>query len=176
MIRIIGATGKIQDLEQFLKQVQKISKDYSVTIQTLDAEGVYGKQHLLSAAEHAIRAVRQKTNTTRSLAMEVLLYASGERQITLSLEKLGVQRETKTFAFVIIDSVDDISETSGNLTEEEIDQFLKTAGLKQNDSVLEGSKDTLIKFGIAKKELNTITKAKYGDLILEKVAMVDIIK
>ena len=34
----------------------------------------------------------------------------------------------------------------------------------------------LKKFGIDKTEIDTVAKDKYGDLILEKVAMVDIIK
>jgi ABC-type sugar transport system substrate-binding protein len=36
--------------------------------------------------------------------------------------------------------------------------------------VLEGNQNKLKKFGITENELKTVTKSKYGDLILEKVA------
>jgi len=48
--------------------------------------------------------------------------------------------------------------------------------LEKDDKVLEGDENTLKSFGLNEMELRTVTKAKYGDLILEKVAMVDIIK
>ena len=45
-----------------------------------------------------------------------------------------------------------------------------------NDSVLDGSLDTLKNFGIKEEEYNLYEQDKYLDIILEKVAMVDIIK
>jgi hypothetical protein len=57
-----------------------------------------------------------------------------------------------------------------------INKLLKQLSLDRDDTVLEGNIDTLKKFGIGENEINTVAKAKYGDLILEKVAMVDIIK
>ena len=57
-----------------------------------------------------------------------------------------------------------------------IDEFLSFFSLSQDDEVLEGDEITLKKFGITENEIKTVKKAKYGDLILEKVAFVDIIK
>jgi hypothetical protein len=41
-----------------------------------DANVIFGEKHLISAVEHAVRAIDRKTNTTNSLEMEILLYAS----------------------------------------------------------------------------------------------------
>ena len=62
------------------------------------------------------------------------------------------------------------------MTDHLIDEMLGSLSLRRNDDVLEGDKDVLRRFGIDENEIKTVTKAKYGNLILEKVAMVDIIK
>ena len=176
MIRILGAKGIIQDVGGLLKETLAFSKKHRVTIQVMNADVVFGKTHLLSAAEHAIRSMKRKTNTTKTLAMEVLLYASGERQIKLSIEKLGVKRGKGNIAVVCIDGIKEFSEARGNVTHQSIADLLKTVDLTRDDMVLEGTKNTLKKFGLSDAEINTVTEAKYGQLILEKVAMVDVIK
>jgi len=168
MIEIVGAKGNIESVDNFLRQIQSFSKKNNVVIQVFDANVIYGKNHLISAANHAFRATERKTNTTNSLDKEILLYASGERQLKLAIPKMGVKKDGKNAAFVFV----------GNKKSYDtlIDKLLKILSLKRDDKVLDGSKEKLRNFGITEKELETVTKAKYGDLILEKVAMVDIIK
>jgi KEOPS complex subunit Cgi121 len=170
MIKIIGAKGNIQDVDDFLKKISQFSKDNNVIIQAFDSEVIYGKNHLISAFNHAKRAIERKTNTTNSLEMETLLYASGERQLKLAIPKMGVKEGKKSIALIFI--VESPSDISNQL----VSKFLEQLSLKQDDSVLEGDENTLKKFGITESETKTVTKAKYGDLILEKVALVDIIK
>jgi KEOPS complex subunit Cgi121 len=168
MIKIIGTKGNIKDVDIFLKQIQNFAKKISVVVQVFDADVIYGKNHLVSAVQHAVRAFDRKTNTTNSLDKEILLYASGERQLKLAIPKMGVKKGNGNAAFVFISnkkSYDDL-----------IDELLKILSLERNDKVLDGNLNKLRKFGITDKELKTVTKAKYGDLILEKVAMVDVIK
>jgi len=168
MIAVFGARGKIKDVDIFLKQIQGFSKKNNFVVQVFDADVIYGKNHLISAAEHAIRAFERKTNTTNSLDKEILLYASGERQLKLAIPKMGVKKNSSNVAIVFISN----KKSYDNL----IVEFLKILSLKIDDKVLNGSKEKLRKFGVTEKELETVTKAKYGDLILEKVAMVDVIK
>ena len=47
---------------------------------------------MISAVEHAIRAFERKTNTTNSLEKEIILYASGERQLKLAIPKIGIKK------------------------------------------------------------------------------------
>ena len=165
MIRVIGAVGDIKDLDKFLEQISDFALKNKNIIQVFNAELIYGKDHLISAVEHAKRAMQRKTNTTNSLEMEMLLYASGERQLKLAIPKMGVKEGKSKIAFVLL-AENDISEK----------QLMETLSLKRDDKVLEGNPDTLKKFGINKHEIDTVNKDKYGNLILEKVAMVDIIK
>ena len=176
MLRIYGAQGTIKDIDMLLQKLLDFSKKHSVSVQVLNADLVYGTPHLISAAEHAIRSMKEQSNTTNSLAMELLLYASGERQIKLAIDKMGVKPGKGKFAFVFIDDTADILEAKGLLSDCVIDDLLMTLNVKCDDKVLEGNMKTLKSFGISDEELQTITKAKYGHLILEKVAMVDVIK
>jgi len=176
MIKIVGARGNIQNVDGFLKQVLDFAQEHHVIIQVFDADMIYGKNHLISAIQHAVRAMKRKTNTTNSLGMEILLYASGERQLKLAIPKMGIKSGRGDIAFVFVDEITDIKEADSETSGQLIDEMLKLLSLVRDDGVLEGNEDTLRKFGINEKGLKTVTKAKYGDLILEKVAMVDIIK
>jgi KEOPS complex subunit Cgi121 len=167
MLKIIGAKGNIKDVDKFLKKVENIAQEFNILIQVFDADLIFGYNHLISAYEHAKRAMLRKTNTTFSLEKEILLYASGERQLKLAIPKMGVKKGIANIAFIFAES---------KISDQKIDDILKQLSLIRDDEVLKGNMDTLNKFGINKNELETITKDKYGDLILEKIAKVDIIK
>lgn len=170
MIKIIGAAGNIQDVDIFLKKLSQFTKDNNIIIQAFDAKVIFGKNHLISAYEHAKRAMDRKTNSTNSLEMETLLYTSGERQLKLAIPKMGIKKGSSFIALIFI------TKPPSKISDQLISRFLKEFSLKREDNVLEGDENTLKEFGITENELKTVTKAKYGELILEKVAMVDIIK
>ena len=169
MYKIFGAIGNIQNVDGFLKNIREYSEENKIIIQVFNADFIFGEKHLISAFEHAKRAMERKTNTTNSLEMEILLYAAGERQLKKAIPKIGVKKGVNNLAFILIDT-----------TEKKLDQiakqFIKQFSLRREDKVLEGNKNTLKKFGLTEKEINTVTKNKYPDLILEKIAMVDIMK
>jgi len=176
MIYSIGATGTNINIEELLKYLQQYCQQYKVSIQAMNADLIFGKHHLQSAAEHAIRAFQQGTNTANSLAMETLLYAAGERQIKIAIEKMGMKATTTNIAFIIIEGEITLPEASGHFSKDDIPILLKQNHLQQDDSILQGDENTLTLFGITEREKKTVSKAKYEQLILEKVALVDIIK
>ena len=166
MCKIVGAKGNIRNIDDFLDEIREFSDKNNVAIQVFNADLIYGEKHLISAYVHAKRAMKHKTNTTNSLEMEILLYAAGERQLKLAIPKMGVKKGNSNLAIVIVKSKSD----------KIVHDLLSEFDLKRDDKVLEGNGNTLKKFGLNQKEIDTVTKAKYQDLILEKVALVDIIK
>jgi len=168
--KIIGAKGKIQDINSFLKKIITLSNRYDMVIQVVNADFVYGKDHLFSAVEHTIRSFTQRMNSLNSLSLEMLLYASGERQIQKAIENIGIKKRNQKIAFIFI------KENNRKISDDEVEHVLSSLNLKRDDKVLEGDVDTLKRFGITEDELSTIPESKYGDLLLEKVALVDIIK
>jgi len=169
MIKIFGAKGYIKNVDSFLGEINKYRKEKELIIQAFNANLIYDIEHLVSAFKHAKRAFKNKTNTTNSLEMEILLYSSGERQLKLAIPKMGVVSGNSNVAFIFI-------KEKAMLTDRIINEFLNNISFKRDDKVLLGNADTLKKFGIKKNEIQTVTEDKYGHLILEKVALVDIIK
>jgi len=174
MITVFGARGTITDIDGFLSRLQRFSQENDLVIQVFDARVVYGKDHLLSATTHALRAFQEGTNATKSLPLEMLLYAAGERQIHKAIKKMGVKHGEQQIAFVLIDHKKKSSR--GEITAMVIPKLFRLFHLRYDEGVLEGNRDTLKRFGITPQEIRTTPKARYGDLILEKIAMVDIIK
>ena len=174
MIMVIGAYGTIKNIDLFLQQLLTFSKKENLVIQALDAAVVYGKNHLISATRHAQRAFEQRTNATNNLALEILLYAAGERQIQKAITKMGVKKGKQTIAFVLVDPLK--RKPDAKRYAAGVDQLLRMFHLTSDDKVLEGDKDTLKRFGITDQELHTLPESKYSSLILEKVALVDVIK
>ncbi len=166
MLKIIGAKGNIENVDNFLSKLNKFEKENNVIIQVFNADLIFDEKHLLSAFEHAKRAFDTKNNSTNTFSMEILLYASGERQLKIAIPKMGIKKGKSRIAAVFYaDKIDTL-----------IDDFLKKNNLKKDKKVLKGDINTLKKFGITDSEIKTVSEDKYGDLILEKIAMVDIIK
>lgn len=165
MISIIGAVGDI-DVGKVLRTVEEISSEWNVQMVLLDAELVFGREHIMSAYEHAERAFGNGTNTAKTLATETLLYASGERQISVAIEKMGIRDRSKKVAIAILDG----------LEEDRISGLLRRLDLKRDDGVLLPEGKSLEAFGISENELATIPEERKHELVLEKVALVDLIK
>lgn len=172
MIKIVGARGNIQKIEDFIKNVNNFSEKNGIIIQIFDARMIFGKNHLISSVEHAIRSINNGTDTTNSLEKEILLYSSGERQIKIAITKMGIKKNTNKFAIVFLLKNIEILKKIENL----ISEFLNKNNLQKDDEVLEGDVNELINYGIDERELHTVGEKNWIGLIFEKVAMVDIMK
>ncbi len=168
-MEIFGARGRIRSLPEFLETIKTVSGHYGFMVQTFDADVIYGRLHLVSAYDHAVRSFAEGTNSTNSLGLETLLYASGEYQIQKALAKMGVKPETTSIACIVA------NDSSTNL-EKVISEILEQTGFERDDLVLEGNREPLRLFGINDREAETVNPDRYGDLILERVAMVDVFK
>ena len=91
-------------------EIISFSKDLERTltpgscIQFLRADTIAGVEHLTSASWHAIRTWEKKVNIARTLGLEVLLFASAQRQIDRALEILGLPSYPSDVVVVIISS------------------------------------------------------------------------
>ncbi|HYS71472.1 MAG TPA: KEOPS complex subunit Cgi121 [Thermoplasmata archaeon] len=155
--QVLGARGSPAEPEARLARARDLGD-----VQLLDARLVCGRDHLLSAAEHAERAMHQGTNVAKSLTMEFVVYASGERQIADALAKMGIRSDTTEFAVVVF--AGDPAKALGAL------------GLAWDDAVLEPTAAKLLAFGITEAELATLPPERAADLVLERVALVDLLK
>ncbi|MEM2937064.1 MAG: KEOPS complex subunit Cgi121 [Candidatus Bathyarchaeia archaeon] len=92
---------KISDVENFLETVRtKLKAD--VEFQFFDAKFVATWQHLYFASLNALTAFKNKENISRSLAMEIMLYASAQHQIRRAMELIGIKPDSSEIAVLII--------------------------------------------------------------------------
>ena len=66
------------------------------------ADRIGGKEHLLFAARNATRAFNQSRQRSHTLAVELLLYASCQRQISKAIQTLGLKPETTDVALAAL--------------------------------------------------------------------------
>ncbi len=145
---MLGARGNFV-IEELKGKLQEIG------VLGLDPQMVCGKDHLLAAADCAQRAFATQHHICSTLAMETMLYASGERQIAKAAEKMSI-KSPQEVALVIFDR--------------DPQEVLTQLSLTLDDTLLEPSEEKMLRFGISQAELASVTASKKYDLVLEHVA------
>ncbi|MBN2734539.1 MAG: hypothetical protein JXQ82_06785 [Methanomicrobiaceae archaeon] len=74
------ATADIADIPEYLLRIKKIADRYNACIICLNEENIAGYEHIESAVFHAKRSWFEQKPISNSFEMEVLLYAAGTRQ------------------------------------------------------------------------------------------------
>jgi KEOPS complex subunit Cgi121 len=167
---LCGAYGKIKDVTVLFNEIDQLSKQNNVIIQIVNADVIFGKDHIVSAYYHTNRCFENNTNSLDDKSLEFLLYLSGERQISKAIKKVGITNQVNTFAIIIIPLQKE------NDCESILAHIVSQFNFVKDDAILAGDKTTLKRFGISEKEISTVPEENYADIILEKVALVDIIK
>jgi KEOPS complex subunit Cgi121 len=162
MIKIIEGTVFIENKELFLKKIKEISAGKNLAIQAFDADKLAGKDHLIFAVEKALKAFKKGTNVANNLSKEIMLYAAGTRQINRAV-KIGVHDGWNNIAIASVGDLIDLSAfeiTPGNV--------LQYSGSK---------KGALMEiFNITEEEILAAGADKTPELVLERVALVDVMK
>jgi tRNA threonylcarbamoyladenosine modification (KEOPS) complex Cgi121 subunit len=103
--------------DELIRLATSISSD-SITTQLLNGLLISGVPHLLSAAQNAINAQKGDYMLSRSLDVEIIVFASTQRQIGKALELLGVYDGLEEIAVVIVgNNVSIVKEAIQSLTE-----------------------------------------------------------
>jgi len=163
MIQILEGTVFIENKELFLKKIKEISTGKNLAIQAFDADKLAGKEHLIFAIEKALDSFKKGTNIANDLAKEIMLYAAGTRQINRAI-KIGVHDGLNNIVIAAVGDLIDLSAfdeiTPGNVLQ------------------YSGSKDSALMdiFNITEEEIIAAGADKIPELVLERVALVDVMK
>ena len=147
--------------QALLESIKAEAAAANVDMLVLKADRIFGADHLKSALYHAKKAIDEKRNASDSLAMETLLYASGERQLSTAIKKMSIDHNTTE---VVI----------AKLTDGEFRPRTSWSTLPATPDVVD--REALVSFGVSNDEMATLNPGKVTDLVLEKVASVDILK
>ncbi len=160
---IAGAKASVTNPEDVIRTAAKWGFSHEAETCLLDARSVFGRDHLESAVLHAIRARDSRTMSSRSVAMETLLYAAGARQVQDAIQAVGLRRDSTAVGVVLFGRAS-------------VDDFLRDMGWTRDDRVLDAEGKSLRDFGISDREAASVPKAQEADLVLEKVALLDVQK
>lgn len=163
MIRILEGEIFIEDIEMFLRKIKEERKSKDTVILALDADKLAGEKHLKFAIEKAMNSFKTGRNIAKDPGKEIMLYAAGTRQINRAM-KIGVHNGKNNIALVGIGNDIDLSVfdeiTSGNV-------------LKYDQSKNRVLMDF---FNITDEEIKAVGVDKVPELVLERVALVDVMK
>ncbi|AOW79247.1 hypothetical protein HTSR_0037 [Halodesulfurarchaeum formicicum] len=159
-------TGRVtidgdDDLQSFLDSLRRVGTDHDVLVQAFDARYIAGSAHLESALAHAKRSMERGENVADDLAVEVLCYAAGRRQIDRAME-LGLGTGEQS-VIVLIDGEREAAAAEG------------VAELVSAGSVAPSEERLTDFFGITRAE-RAATTGTLTDLVLERVALLDVEK
>ncbi|MDT8402720.1 MAG: KEOPS complex subunit Cgi121 [Bacteroidales bacterium] len=168
-IQIISGTINITNLPGFLRQLADIGEGHNITVQAVNADLLTGSRHLMFAVEKAIRSFDSGRNIANNLGMEIMLYAAGTRQIERALG-LGVRMGENRIAMVLVgeNGIDDALVHVSELLDTVDPIVLDYSDIRK--------KDIQEFFTITSDELETVDETKIPELVLERVALVDVVK
>jgi tRNA threonylcarbamoyladenosine modification (KEOPS) complex Cgi121 subunit len=144
-------------------------------VQFFDADTLAGEKHLFFATLHAIKAFIQGRNFAQTLDIEILLYASAQRQIGEAIRKIGLRPNTSAMALVVVGD----------------DEKTTLSAVRRLESLIPGVRDQSVLETITREKLAYLTqiygvsKAEFGALsgvvedealqwlIVEQVALLD---
>jgi len=159
-MKIVEGIIEVKSLSDFLKRLNKIG----CTITFLDANYVVDKDHVEFAAKKAIKAWNEGRRVAKTLAMEILLYCAGRRQISDAIE-MGLKEGLNEVVAVVL--------------EDECVDKLRELGFKEQPVLkLDSTKIDRIKkfFDISDDELEIAGVDKLSLLVREKIALFDVFK
>jgi len=135
---ITGFRGIQIDNTKRITDLTNQEKRRNITVQFLNAKCIVTWRHLFFAAVDALLGFKNDINISRSLGVEIMLYASAQRQIKRAVDLIGVKSGCLDLALVIVDknkaairrSLSTIAECMGKAPDESV---LGVSGEKERE-------------------------------------------
>jgi KEOPS complex subunit Cgi121 len=147
-----------------IRAIRDLQSRHRLIAQALDARLVVSERHIQFAAEKALSALSDGRNIANDPGMEIMRYASGERQIERALA-MGVSDQTGRIALVMA-RVDGRGEWPDD---RELCQIIEPDG---KSSLFDPGAVKDI-FNISSQELQAVGEERMEDLVIERVALVE---
>jgi KEOPS complex subunit Cgi121 len=164
-IKIRQARLTIRDRSVILHTIQSIARQYSSHIICFNAENMAGHRHAEAAMRSAQRSFFSKKPISNSIEMEALLFAAGSRQCDTAA------------LFGIHENVDRIfvcccPEHEGMW--QELSQFMHFVTEEWDEITPEKEDRIKSLFNITDEELALVGRARIVDLVLERIALLEV--
>ena len=154
----------VDDRVAFLQKIHTVAESFDTHIICLNAGMLAGKRHALAALYHAVRSFLNGSMVSNTLEMETLLFAAGSRQCSVAVS-FGIQ-DGDNFMFVCC------YPTRDGIWNALTPLLNVTLDLEVVDSHKQASLMEL--FGITQEEVATCTGDYITELVLERIALLEI--
>ncbi|HOT04293.1 MAG TPA: KEOPS complex subunit Cgi121 [Methanolinea sp.] len=156
----------MRDLEGFLQKIHGISSRRGTHVIFFNAEHMAGRAHAESALRHAFRALEQETMISNRVEMEALLYAAGSRQIVQGM-KFGLHPGENAAYLCIC--------PENEAARKEIIEFCAPAD-NEDWEVIPPEKAARLctLFSITPQEIEVVGRGRLPELVLERVALLEV--
>ncbi len=156
-----------EDPARFVRELRRIAQTFGVSIVSFDAEKMAGRAHVEAALWHARRSCSRGASIANSFEMEALLYAAGTRQCALASE-FGVHAGQNRAYIAICPP----SPPAAAALQELVDM------VEEDWETLSSEKSVRLAdlFGITLQELEVAGPDRIPELVLERVALLDVLK
>ena len=157
---IFCGTVTVSAVKETIVQINDAADKADSTVVLFDADKIAGFAHIESAVAHAKRSFTEGKQIARSLSMEILVYASGQRQCSLA-SKFGLHDgENKVYVLIL----DGDEEKAAALVREIVTECEPFA---PNEERLKAE------FDITDAEMEAAGENRIEELVIERVALVD---
>ena len=166
----IRAAGcHIDDKPGFLRVLKDAGQRFNTHIVCFNADMLAGRRHAESAMIHAIRSFEAGTAISKTLEMEALLYAAGSRQCSIAAS-FGLHEGDNHLWVCCYPPVDGIWDA--------LAPVLHFQEVCAGDTLDQKKRELLVKiFDITPEERGSFdNEDRIGDLVLERVALLDVLR
>jgi KEOPS complex subunit Cgi121 len=162
-IRLLFGKPVIRNRIELLSALRDLQSSHGCIVQALDADKVVSERHITLAAEKAFAAISQGRNIAKDPGMEIMRYASGERQIEKALA-MGIRDSTERMVLILASrgksQWPEVSELSRLIAPDGCGCSFKAEAVKEA-------------FNISAEEIEAVGEERMADLVIERVALVD---
>ena len=149
----------------FLRKVRKVADAFRTSIILLDADRLAGREHVEAAIRHARRSWEGGEPIANSFEMEVLLYAAGTRQCQVG-SSFGIHPGENRSYIAVCPPAPGVRERLAGLV----------TFVEEDWEAIEPAKRERLKalFSITDSEIAVVGEDRFHDLVLERVALLDV--
>lgn len=166
--QILAGSTHISKVPEFLARVSSVASANGTVIQAMDAGKMAGERHVRFAVQKAMRAFEGNYNSAKDMGIEIMRYASGKRQIEEAFS-MGVRQGDMDIVFVIIGGEEGVGRSAESLKGIIKEKDVMTYSSLKRDSLIS-------QFDITEKEIEAAGEELIPDLVIERIALVDVLK
>jgi KEOPS complex subunit Cgi121 len=167
MYEIRQAKMMVNDRDASLRQIQEIARNHSISIVCFDSDKLAGVEHADAAIRHACRSIFSAKPISNSFEMEALLFAAGSRQCSVA-SLFGIHKGENKMFICLYPAKEEVWTA--------LSYHMHFVTETWNDRSAHKITRLMSLFGITQDELDVVGHERIKDLILERIALLEVYK